>query len=190
MSRLNYLSQIKDFLLDMLSTFCSDGWKIISSTDKRNDITTSRYVLTTLAYPCFFSLYQLFYINGKRTLTVDNLAHLDLLGVAVMIMITGYRIEMMYRLSAYIYRQRAMPGYVDGLVINLGSSFTPDERELLKNRLTDLGLTVDLTYTMRRTYRKSLVQELVIPTADLPAALNLLKPYLLSDCLHLFENNV
>jgi hypothetical protein len=40
---------------------------------------------------------------------------------------------------------------------------------------------------MRRTSRKG-AQELVIPTQHLPEALNLLKPYLLKDCFHLFED--
>lgn len=110
--------------------------------DKRTNNTTCRHFLSTFTYPCFFKLYQLFYVNEKRTLTVNNLSHLDLLGLAVIIMLSGYRIEMMRRLSYLPSRRRVMPGYIDGLVINFGNEYTREERELLKDRLTALGITV------------------------------------------------
>lgn len=103
-----------------------------------------------------------------------------------MIMSTGYVIEMMLRKSELASRRRAMPGYLDGLVIDLGNLYSWDERMLLMTRLVELGIPVEFTYTMRRSSRKGM-QELVIPFTELPKAFELLKPHLLPEYYNLFD---
>lgn len=103
-----------------------------------------------------------------------------------MIMCSAYRIEMEIRKSALASSQRLMPGYIDGLVIDLVSLYTRAERELLMARLLELGIVVGTTYTMRRTSRRS-QPELVIANKDLPAAFELLKPHLFEEYYHLFD---
>lgn len=99
-------------------------------------------------------------------------------------MVTGYRIIMMRHATQF----RTMPGYVDGLVINLGSLYSKEERQLLFNHLQSLGLPVDWTYTLRRTSRRG-KPEIVIPTDKLPQALALLEAHLLPHYHYLFDPN-
>ena len=101
-------------------------------------------------------------MRGVRVLNTNNLTHLDLLGVAVLIMTNGYRIQMQARKSALASRRRIMPGYVDGLVLDFVSMYTAEERSLLMARLLELGIPTDTTFTMRRTSKRNL-PEILIP---------------------------
>lgn len=178
--------QLMKYLLDYFSSFCSQGWLLKQEPDKRDGSISTRYSLSTLTYPCFYELYELFYINGKRTLTINNVSKLDILGLAVIVMTSSYRIKMMHRLSVLKSRQRIMPGYVDGLVLDLGRLYTMEERLLLQKHIISLGIPVQLTYTMRRSSAKNL-PELVIAEQDLNLAFNKLNKYLLPKYFGLFK---
>lgn len=68
--------------------------------DTRDESVTTRHVLTTLSYACFYSVYELFYNTaGKRGLTAHNLSHLDLAGVAVMLMAVGVHLAIQVSLD-------------------------------------------------------------------------------------------
>lgn len=99
----------------------------------------------------------------------------------MIVMLTGTPLSIMVSLVS----GQVVPGFVDGLVLNIRTPYTFDELKLLSARIQQLGIITDFTQLQRRGSRTT--YRLVIPNEHLAAARTTLAPYMLPEFMHLFD---
>ena len=141
-----------NYLHELLSSFCYQGWRIKEEVDKRYNppFISLRRKLLSATMSCLFPLYSLFWLTigneGVKTFTKDNLEHFNLISLAAWTMATGYWLSPLKYTSTY------------GFALPLSNTISDTECVLIQNRLRELGLnTVQILVQDRNRGTKRLV---------------------------------